>query len=1016
MRSLIKRVRWVRMLPLLWMISACSRGPSWEELNRQAGAFYAQGRYTEAVRVAEQALRVAEDAFGPGHSEVATSLHNLGEYYKAQSKYDEAETFFYRSLEALENTLGPDHLQVAHALDNLAGLHHLQEMYAEAEPLHRRALIIVEKALGVDHPDRAISLNNLAECYRNQGRFAEAEPLFLQALEIQEKVLGVDHPDRAISLNNLATMYFFQEKFAEAEPLFLQVLEIQGKELRPDHPQLATILSNLAVIYAVGRKFDEAESLFMRALEIQERALEAGHPDVVGMRDNIAVLNQLKMEGGEKRDDEATGFLTIRENTTWAILEDRQENLWFGTSAGVTRYNGVEFTTYTTQDGLAHDVVFCLLEDREGKMWFGTNSGVTRYDPQALPERLAQFGIVEDPQGLLQFDPGGKVRRDDIAAFVTFTTEDGLAGNTVWSILEDQQGRLWFGTSEGVSRYDSTGFVTFTVGDSLAHKDGPEAAVFSVWSILEDQQGRLWFGTSVGVSRYDSTGFVTFTTEDGLAHNTVWSILEDQQGRLWFGTSEGVSRYDGAKFTTFTAQNGLAHDAVRCMMEDRQGHLWFGTLGGGISRYDGQIFQNLLKQDGLADNRVFHMLQDHKGTTWIATAGGLSLYRPGGPLPSVRIRAVLADKNYRPDEQIRIPTSQDYLAVDFTGMSSDTRQIVYLYRLQGYDEEWQQTQDPRVVYTDLPRGDYTFQVKAIDRDLRPSVEPASVTITVHLPYVQIMLAVALGIAAVGLVAVSSYGVRKRRELRRTERALMQEMEEELQTAHDMQMGLMPTESPQIEDFDITGRCIPANHVGGDLFQYFQQDGKLAICLADVTGHAMEAAVPVMMFSGILYSQMEEGHPLEMLFTRLNGTLYATLKRRTFVCFAMSEVVLATRTLRLVNVGCPPVYHFRSVSGEVVELEGGGYPLGVRADADYETVEVQLELGDWIVFVSDGIIEAANIQEEIFSFERTAEVIRQSCQEELSAEELIDRLIEKVQAFAGDTPQGDDMTVVVLKVV
>jgi len=83
-----------------------------------------------------------------------------------------------------------------------------------------------------------------------------------------------------------------------------------------------------------------------------------------------------------------------------------------------------------------------------------------------------------------------------------------------------------------------------------------------------------------------------------------------------------------------------------------------------------------------------------------------------------------------------------------------------------------------------------------------------------------------------------------------QRQLIDELEEELQTAHDMQMRLMPTESPQIAGFDIAGRCLPANHVGGDLFQYFPQDGKLAISLADVTGHAMEAAIPMVMFSGM----------------------------------------------------------------------------------------------------------------------------------------------------------------------
>ena len=76
---------------------------------------------------------------------------------------------------------------------------------------------------------------------------------------------------------------------------------------------------------------------------------------------------------------------------------------------------------------------------------------------------------------------------------------------------------------------------------------------------------------------------------------------------------------------------------------------------------------------------------------------------------------------------------------------------------------------------------------------------------------------------------------------------------------------------------------------------------------------------------------------------------------------------------------------------------------------------QLESGDYIVFCSDGIAEAANAQEQIFDFERTAETIRQACAENLSAEALIDRLIGAVKDFAGDAPQGDDMTIVVLRV-
>jgi len=248
-----------------------------------------------------------------------------------------------------------------------------------------------------------------------------------------------------------------------------------------------------------------------------------------------------------------------------------------------------------------------------------------------------------------------------------------------------------------------------------------------------------------------------------------------------------------------------------------------------------------------------------------------------------------------------------------------------------------------------------------------------------------------------------------------EQTQMQEFEEELQTAHDMQMGLMPTESPRLQGFDIAGRCIPANHVGGDFYQYFSQKGKLSVSLADVTGHAMEAAVPVMMFSGILKSQMEIGGSVEEIFGRLNRSLHGTLDKRTFVCFTMGELDTEKRTFHLANGGCPYPYHIQASTGDISELQLDAYPLAIRPDSEYQTMDVQLEQGDRIVFCSDGIIEAENGEGEIFGFERTAETIRQACAEGLSAEALIDHLIGAVKDFTGDEPQGDDMTVVVLKV-
>ena len=250
---------------------------------------------------------------------------------------------------------------------------------------------------------------------------------------------------------------------------------------------------------------------------------------------------------------------------------------------------------------------------------------------------------------------------------------------------------------------------------------------------------------------------------------------------------------------------------------------------------------------------------------------------------------------------------------------------------------------------------------------------------------------------------------------KAQRQLIDELEAELQTARQLQMSLMPTASPEIPGYDIAGRCETVNHVGGDFFQYFQRDGHLSIGLADVTGHAMEAAVPVMVFSGVLKTEMRHSLPLDQLFANLNHTMHDSLPNRTFVCFCMGEIDLQQNTVRLANGGCPYPLHYSAQTGQIAELQVDAYPLGVRAPAEYRTVAQSLAPGDYLVFCSDGLIEAANDQGDIYGFEQTAETIRQSYTQGLAANALIDHLVAAVQAFAGDEPQGDDMTCVALRV-
>ena len=259
-------------------------------LNQQALKLYEEGRYREAVPIAERALAIREKALGPEHPDVAASLNNLAELYKALGDYARAEPLYRRSLAIVEKALGPEQPDVATSLNNLAGLYRALGDYARAEPLYRRSLAIAEKALGPEQPDVATSLNNLAELYKALGDYAKAEPLYRRSLAIREKALGPEHPNVATSLNNLAELYRALGDYPKAEPLHRRALAISERALGPEHPHVALSLNNLAGLYGSLGDYAKAEPLYRRSLAIREKALGPDHPHVATSLNNLAEL------------------------------------------------------------------------------------------------------------------------------------------------------------------------------------------------------------------------------------------------------------------------------------------------------------------------------------------------------------------------------------------------------------------------------------------------------------------------------------------------------------------------------------------------------------------------------------------------------------------------------------------------------------------------------------------------------------------------------------------------------
>ncbi|MBM3237132.1 PAS domain S-box protein [Candidatus Poribacteria bacterium] len=446
----------------------------------------------------------------------------------------------------------------------------------------------------------------------------------------------------------------------------------------------------------------------------------------------------------------------LAHNDVFDIMQDREGSLWFACyHGGISRYNPYEISSISDES-----VREVMMQDREGKLWWGFRNILSRFDGKDIvhyPFEHEIFELFEDSKG--QFwvgtDGGGVFRYNNSKDICSpsraedgkeqlpqnLTRDDGLVNNRVIRIYADAQGNIWIGTRGGLSRYDGKEFTNFTTDDGLRNN------VVSV--ICQDKSGMLWFagwaggGITGGVypemKRRDGKSFRRYTKDDGLVDDRVISIIEDDKHNLWIGTPAGISYFDGQAFKNYTTADGLLGSFAQRIFQDSKGQIWIATLGGGVSRFDGLNFQSLTTEDGLPSNCVTGITEYSDGSMFISTYRGICQYVPDyRTRPLIRIDEVDADKIYQEPEAIKITESVPSIRIKFHGISFKTKRIRYSYILKGYDKDlplseakgWKATWDEEVRYENLPPGEYTFKVIAINRDLVYSEKPAELRLTV----------------------------------------------------------------------------------------------------------------------------------------------------------------------------------------------------------------------------------------------------------------------------------------------
>ena len=453
-----------------------------------------------------------------------------------------------------------------------------------------------------------------------------------------------------------------------------------------------------------------------------------------------------------------------RMGTRWDFLtafEDRENNLWLGSrTRGLTRLWSGLTTRYSTQEGLRSSQVWALERDAGGRVWVGTDAGLSLLVDGHFTQPVAAR-VLPDPTVLSLLVEGDDLwvgtlkgavllRRGQPEPLPALATLDGLRIN---GILRDRARRLWFATSDGLFRYAGGALTRFGKAEGLADP--------SVRVLYQTRDGRLLLGTQYGLGEWTRDAVTMLGGNNGLPGDLdITAIHELPDRRLVIGTAtEQLYVFENGRWTGFGHNQGLPTNTPFRLFDDARGYLWVAGLrglyraplddlrrtgSGQPQRVRAEIYGNEFAVrstgpraeccNGTGNSKGFM----DRGALWLPTRDGV-LVVPTETLasnqvpPTVRIESVqVGDAWIAVDRFLgtRLPARVRDLSFKFSALSfQDPNAVQLQYRLRGYDADWRPVRDQHsrhADYTNLPPGEYVFEVRGANNAGIWSQAPASV--------------------------------------------------------------------------------------------------------------------------------------------------------------------------------------------------------------------------------------------------------------------------------------------------